>query len=113
MNLSKRPSSSGKEGAMLDEYNAFFRILRPISRYAVDLTLAEIHHDKLRRPFKISHKGFLKDLYQERGDESHILSFLENNDDFLCLIGPKGCGKTSLGLKIKDTLSRSLKPRVF
>lgn len=109
---------------MDDQYKTFLKILRPVSRYAIDLTLAEMHdapdedgdpdaewdclaENKPPESFNIGRNEFLNSLYQPRGDEDVVLNFMKTSKDLICLVGPKGCGKTSMGYKIHQTLSDS------
>lgn len=100
---------------MHPEYRAFFRVLRPVTRYAVDLSPFELDRegekdkdeDKMKRPIRIVQADFVTHLYRKRVDEVYINRLLHIGEDFICIIGNKGSGKTSMGRVIADTIGRS------
>jgi energy-coupling factor transporter ATP-binding protein EcfA2 len=96
-----------RRNEMNEEYGKFLATLRGVSKYSFDTTLSESGEDELQRPFTLSHEEFLKELYEEREVENTIKKAILTSTELICLVGPRGCGKSSLGLKITNDLSHS------
>jgi hypothetical protein len=98
---------------MHEEYSNFLKVLGSVSRYSCDGSLTEDYEDELQKPFHISTNDFLFGLYEKRSVESTIKDKLRKSADLICLVGPRGCGKTSIGLKVKHDLEELLYFVVF
>lgn len=89
------------------EYNTFFKLLGNISLYAFDRSPTAEQDDELRRPFIISSEDFLRSLYERRSVEKVIKAKLRTGSEVICLVGPPGCGKSSMGLNLKYEFDRT------
>ncbi|MCP4603454.1 MAG: hypothetical protein GY847_23540 [Proteobacteria bacterium] len=90
---------------MNDQYVAFFRVLGAVSRASFDSSPTFEPEEDLHRPLGISADTFLNELYERRAAEKVIREKLVSSHEVVCLVGPRGCGKSSLGLRIKHDLS--------
>jgi hypothetical protein len=72
-----------------------------VNSYSLDTTLKELEPDPLQRTLPLSEDDFFAYLYEERQAEDLLKKKISSRDqNLLCLVGPKGSGKTTLGRKV-------------
>jgi hypothetical protein len=79
-----------------------------VNSYSLDTTLKELEPDPDQRTLPLSEDDFFKHLYEERQADDLIKKKIRSRDqNLLCLVGPKGSGKTTLGRKVIRDLRES------
>lgn len=79
-----------------------------VNSYSLDTTLKELEPDPDQKTLPLSEEDFFKYLYEERQVEDIVKRKINSRDqNLLCLVGPKGSGKTTLGRKVIRDLRKS------
>lgn len=95
---------------MHPEYKMFLNLFRRVNYFTPDNLLTDIREDG----FLIDKKMFLDHLYVERDVEQIIKKQIELYvDNLLCIVGPKGAGKSSICLKIINDYNNDIAENIF
>lgn len=93
---------------MTENINLLLEQLVHVNSYSLDTTLKEIDPDPNQRTLPLSEDDFFEHLYEERqADELIKRKIVSRDQNILCLVGPKGSGKTTLGRKVIRDLTRT------
>ncbi len=98
---------------MNPENKTFLRNLKKVNNFAVDATQKDLQEEDFQKPFFLSRAQFYEKLYVEREVENKIKYALTSTSDIIFLVGPKGSGKTSLGLKVQNDLLNQKSKKSF
>jgi len=89
----------------------FMSLYKSIAKVGIDSSYLKIKSKK----HGVNKKQFLKRIYLNREGIQKMIyrDILLNNDDLICIVGPRGCGKSSIGFKIKDDLEKDKSQKTF
>lgn len=98
----------------------FLRNYGEVARFTVRLYLredhdsgAEAHRSEMVKPYSFNEVEFYDFLYVKRDVDEFLKRNIRMSGEYLCLVGPRGSGKTTLGKKIQWEMKNSEAPRVF
>jgi hypothetical protein len=83
---------------MPDEFRTFLSNLQCVTDFGVD------RPDPMSTARGLNTEAFFDDLYEERGGIDQLLNAVEEGSRLVCLVAPRGSGKTTLVHKLKREL---------
>jgi hypothetical protein len=98
----------------------FLRNYKEVARYTIESdsredydSNAEAHKSEMTKPYSLSASEFYDHLYVSREVEETLKHDIRKSSEYLCLVGPRGSGKTTVGRKIQRELKSSETQKTF
>lgn len=98
----------------------FLRNYKEVARFTVESysredreSHAEAHRSEMTKPYSFGESEFYDFLYVKRDVEEVLKKDIRMSGEYLCLVGPRGSGKTTVGKKIQREMKNSEALRIF
>jgi hypothetical protein len=99
---------------------AFLRNYKEVARFTIESYSreeydgnAEAHKSEMTKPYSFGESEFYDHLYVKRDVEEVLKRDIRMSNEYLCLVGPRGSGKTTVGKKIQRELKNSETLKTF
>ncbi len=105
-------SEDTQESHMHPEFRAFLKLLRDSMQCSIDLA-GYVHEYELDEgsvevvgSLKVTHDEFFAQLYEPRDVVAQLSVYLGRSDNLMCLIGPRGSGKSTAILALEREVQK-------